>query len=1256
MTPYNDNYGLQPPRTAPGSRSLSAASLVYGQRGASLAPMGAPGSFNSDFKSTIGLRNMNQRSELTWESGKDLSGEHDSSQTERLVEDLKEKLRLEIKIKEGSENLLEALHSKKLKQTREQRSRAEAELNSANRTIGELKVEIDKLQQQKEPRPTGRSRMSSLFGGSYLRPTGPNTNVVAETQPQGDEYDERDTETESPTYILAEILLSLEAEGMQADYYVEKANSLVELFKRYPTLKYDLVWSVFGQRVQSMLLSDSREVVAAGYRMTRYAVTDRKSLQIIRELNTDFLVILSLIKESKASVEREQALKFVRAFLDVKDGVRELSRAVVRTIVSIAEYPEDRLRAMCVETLAEIVILDPPLLVAAGGIGPLTEVLAEGSYEASESLVTAFLYLLDTPDRRQNLRGSELDVVFSSFSDSLSAFGNENRIKVNAKVVSKMLNTWPAYGRVANLKTESSEQNTNMENEEDDKRTLLDHYSALLLAVLVETGLLTALLNILESCPDDFMKRKTTLLLGEVLKMANRVLPSSCSAKLQMLPGLFMAASTFGDDDRFVATHTVYQIDSISRTLYRSGSSAMPRISRIKMENEQQVTPRQPDGTKAKAAIYLDEAQFRALMMESGVLNSRKYTKWKWDVIETIVDGPILNPKRLEESNKATNFMSRLIAFYLPSQEQFSHVKNTKPYQRYARIGCILVRNLAKVPEGATVLAEKLLRELLSCLDPADAIYGLSSPSPVFSPSRIAETLAGSYFSFIGALSSEPEGLSLLERMNEGVKPDTYLFSRMFHKLFKLLDLQGRPDLTKKILASLDYTLPSQFRVLLSKCLTTSRKDVRIFATNLLRKYVSSPISSPNPSVAEMGGLEWAIRLLAVQLYDPDVEVCETAVKTLEHACDQTRCLEYVVRCRPALDHLGDIGAPLLLRFLSTSVGYHYLHGLDYIEQEMDNWFLGRNDTYVTEVEASLIRALDTFDKPRREPSQPFEPDDTRILPPHFYRELTRTAEGCRLLAEKGHFKEFVSIISESGMESHDAEIILKVKGCLWAVGNVGSMTLGAPFLEETNVVEKIVRIVENSEVMTLRGTAFFVLGLISRSIHGMEILDEFGWDGATKSCGDSAGLCLPLDLSRLFSIKPWKHITTDHELSAVDSEDRAVPEGGDTVEARILQSIMELGSTVLAKRAMHTLNTLKPLKPTAFQNSSLFRKVMKILESHHYRLTVRRFIIDLFDKDVLRSVVLDGDLLEVRQERKVSNGSEWPMGATADQTTLVRS
>lgn len=197
----------------------------------------------------------------------------------------------------------------------------------------------------------------------------------------------------------------------------------------------------------------------------------------------------------------------------------------------------------------------------------------------------------------------------------------------------------------------------------------------------------------------------------------------------------------------------------------------------------------------------------------------------------------------------------------------------------------------------------------------------------------------------------------------------------------------------------------------------------------------------------------------------------------------------------------------------------------------------GRNDTYVTLVEASVARVLQGPQKARQASDDGLDRGPQGIAPPHFYRELTRTAEGCKLLREKGHFDEFVNTIREHGMEKDDAEIIVKVKGCLWAVGNVGSMELGGPFIEQSNVVEWIIQIAERSEVMTLRGTAFFVLGLISKSIHGLEILDGYGWDGVTTDMGESLGRCIPADLNRLLSVSA---MGGGHGLGTVGLTDRA--------------------------------------------------------------------------------------------------------------------
>ena len=162
---------------------------------------------------------------------------------------------------------------------------------------------------------------------------------------------------------------------------------------------------------------------------------------------------------------------------------------------------------------------------------------------------------------------------------------------------------------------------------------------------------------------------------------------------------------------------------------------------------------------------------------------------------------------------------------------------------------------------------------------------------------------------------------------------------------------------------------------------------------------------------------------------------------------------------------------------------------------------------------------MEHSDRSREDPDLAIESRESGIAPPHFYRELTRTAEGCKLLKESGHFLEFVSTIRNSWAEKDDQEIVLKVKGCLWAVGNVGSMELGASFLEETDVVQWIVKMAESSEVMTLRGTAVFVLGLISRSLHGLELLNEFGWDSKTTELGESLGFCIPGSLNKFFAV-----------------------------------------------------------------------------------------------------------------------------------------
>lgn len=112
--------------------------------------------------------------------------------------------------------------------------------------------------------------------------------------------------------------------------------------------------------------------------------------------------------------------------------------------------------------------------------------------------------------------------------------------------------------------------------------------------------------------------------------------------------------------------------------------------------------------------------------------------------------------------------------------------------------------------------------------------------------------------------------------------------------------------------------------------------------------------------IQDLGPATWALELLVTQLYDVSPLVAEVAARQLERACESLEVLQIVVNMQPTLDHLGDVGQPLLMRyvanapqsrkeadcwywprrFLSTSIGFSYLVEADYIDREMDEWFL----------------------------------------------------------------------------------------------------------------------------------------------------------------------------------------------------------------------------------------------------------------------------------------------------------------------------
>ena len=71
----------------------------------------------------------------------------------------------------------------------------------------------------------------------------------------------------------------------------------------------------------------------------------------------------SLSRDSKYTVEKEQAIKLIRAIVEIGSlrrgpavgcGKVPLSEPVMRAFIAIAEQPEDAFKPICVQTLVEI--------------------------------------------------------------------------------------------------------------------------------------------------------------------------------------------------------------------------------------------------------------------------------------------------------------------------------------------------------------------------------------------------------------------------------------------------------------------------------------------------------------------------------------------------------------------------------------------------------------------------------------------------------------------------------------------------------------------------------------------------------------------------------------------------------------------------------------------------------------------------------------------------------------------------------------
>ncbi|XP_070845214.1 rapamycin-insensitive companion of mTOR-like isoform X1 [Chaetodon trifascialis] len=627
----------------------------------------------------------------------------------------------------------------------------------------------------------------------------------------------------------------------------------------------------------------------------------------------------------------------------------------------------------------------------------------------------------------------------------------------------------------------ASEAKTVLPHRSCSRPNLMDNYLALVLSAFIKSGLLEGLVDVITSS-DDAISIRATILVGELLHMANTILPHSHSHHLHCLPTLMNMAASFDislekrvrasaainylkcfheKKKRGIKPYSLY-LDHILRT---SGALNYCRDQHIKPQRDIFIVKETEDA-------------FMANMRDSHILNHKENLDWNWCLIGTILKWPNVS-LRSNKDEQMHKFVQRLLFFYKPSSKMYCSLELEHPKAKQLTVvGCQFIEFLLASEEEGQAYLEDLVRDIAQCLFSS---AGLKTDRSL-QGGRLLTTLSQHYFLFLGTLSAHPHGVKMLEKCN------------VFQCLLDMCSLKNQEHLLKLTVSTLDYSRDGLARVILSKILTAATDTCRLYATKHLRVLLRASVEFFS---------NWGIELLVTQLHDRNKTISMEALDILDEACEDKANLHALTEMKPALTHLGDKGVLLLLRFLSIPKGFSYLSERGYITKEMEKWQKEYNLKYVDMIEEQLNEALTTYRKPvngdnyvRRSNQRLQRPDV--YLPVHLYGQLVHDKTGCQLLQAKNVVPDLSYSVRSPVLDKWEG--IKQLKAALWALGNIGSSNWGLNLLLEEGVITDIVALAHHCEVLSIRGACLYVLGLISKTRQGCDTLKQQGWDAVRHS------------------------------------------------------------------------------------------------------------------------------------------------------------
>lgn len=816
---------------------------------------------------------------------------------------------------------------------------------------------------------------------------------------------------EAASWTFTEILQSLSVREKDDVYLViTKCNQLVQLLQDTPSLKHDMAIDMVVNRIQFMLYHPAPQLRCAAYRVLRYSIASLDSILFMVQLKILLSIILSLSVPCPI-IEKQEALKFIREFLNVPEGASFISVGVIKALVALIEHEGEEsgnpnaastslandefnipssFTKLCIETICEIAVLKPHLVFYGGGFRLMISQIISGPSDIAALCLVVFMSILDKPEARLFLRNgldlTSLTSVYSMVDDDDSAKQSGSRKSHNRALkvtflISTFLKCWTGiicfshnnfeairnilyklkgynnrirsiimdlildilrikaipwledsaiYDLITSFHVFMSPGNLLMEGVLKEyldlppnsfEKSVISHYQGLLLKVLHSCDVVPLIYDIIDENPEEELLSKATFLLANILTLSVEVLPK-----------------------RFVQEHiTSAHKTSLSLTsIYKIDSAAKSQIKTNLGEKRRGEVKTHVKNMIIESRVNMNDTALKSLISRTKLLTLKDYEDWDWVQLSHLCQGPLRDRKRFcDIQEKYPKVLKYLMSFFRPFKYRFSRAPlradnshKLKHPKRVILVGCQLLEALLFHEAGYDYLfSNKLLPQMAEIFAQVGPKSGRSSDEPILSTRSLENTLSIGYVKFIGILSSSNKGLTLLNewrflQLISDIVDGNVTYNTNTHLLFNLLN-------------NIDFVLEGPFRILLSKVLSMSREETKLFTLeNVVPKLMKSEEC-----------IEFVIRSLANLLYDESKVVVGIAVVLLHNyfvVKGNNSRINVLIDMRPSTTVLSRFshGKELLMTFCTTTKGFRLLHENGLIEGYL----------------ASTIRSLQTLD------------------------------------------------------------------------------------------------------------------------------------------------------------------------------------------------------------------------------------------------------------------------------------------------------